>query len=76
LVNYPNLRNVGDVAIWLGTRMALERASVRIRYQAEPATYRRRLLASAVGDAGTILLPGGGNLGDVYPHPHRVRKQD
>lgn len=75
LVNYPNLRNVGDVAIWLGTRMALERASVRIRYQAEPATYRRQLLASAVGDDGTILIQGGGNLGDVYPHQHRVRKQ-
>ena len=75
LVNYPNLRNVGDVAIWLGTRMALERASVGIRYQAEPATYRRRLLASAVGEDGTILIQGGGNLGDVYPHQHRVRKQ-
>jgi pyruvyl transferase EpsO len=75
LVNYPNLRNLGDVAIWLGTRMALERASVRIRYQAEPATYRRRLLASAVGEDGTILIQGGGNLGDVYPHQHRVRKQ-
>lgn len=75
LVNYPNLRNVGDVAIWLGTRMALERASVRIRYQSEPATYRRRLLASAVGEDGTILIQGGGNLGDVYPHQHRVRRQ-
>jgi exopolysaccharide biosynthesis predicted pyruvyltransferase EpsI len=74
-VNYPNLRNVGDVAIWLGTRAALERASVRVRYLAEPATYRRRLLTSAVGEGGTILIQGGGNLGDVYPHQHRVRKQ-
>jgi exopolysaccharide biosynthesis predicted pyruvyltransferase EpsI len=74
-VNFPNLRNVGDSAIWLGTREALERAGVRVRYQAEPATYRRRLLASAVGEDGTILMQGGGNLGDSYPHQHRVRKQ-
>jgi pyruvyl transferase EpsO len=74
-VNFPNLRNVGDSAIWLGTREALRRADVRVRYQAEPATYRRRLLASAVGEDGTILMQGGGNLGDAYPHQHRVRMQ-
>lgn len=74
-VNFPNLRNVGDSAIWLGTRRALDRAGVRVRYQAEPATYRRRLLASSVGERGTILLQGGGNLGDAYPHQHRVRRR-
>lgn len=74
-VNYPNLRNVGDSAIWLGTRQALDRIGVRVRYQAEPSTYRRRLLASSVGEGGTILIQGGGNLGDAYPHQHRVRKQ-
>ncbi|CAN5188172.1 polysaccharide pyruvyl transferase family protein [soil metagenome] len=74
-VNFPNLRNVGDSAIWLGARETLDRIGVRVRYQAEPATYRRRLLASSVGERGTILVQGGGNLGDVYPHQHRIRKK-
>jgi pyruvyl transferase EpsO len=73
-VNFPNIDNVGDSAIWLGARLALDRAGVRVRYQCEPATYRRRLLARSVGERGTILIQGGGNLGDVHPHQHRVRE--
>jgi pyruvyl transferase EpsO len=73
-VNFPNIDNVGDSAIWLGAREALGRAGVRIAYQCEPATYRRRLLARSVGERGTILIQGGGNLGDVHPHQHRVRE--
>jgi exopolysaccharide biosynthesis predicted pyruvyltransferase EpsI len=73
-VNFPNIDNVGDSAIWLGTRRALDRAGVRLRYQCEPATYRRRLLERSVGRHGTILIQGGGNLGDAHPHQHRVRE--
>ncbi len=73
-VNFPNIDNVGDSAIWLGARRALSRAGVEVAYQCEPATYRRRLLAKSVGERGTILIQGGGNLGDVHPHQHRVRE--
>ncbi len=50
------------------------RAGVRVSYQCEPATYRRSLLKRSVGERGTILIQGGGNLGDVYRHQHRVRE--
>jgi exopolysaccharide biosynthesis predicted pyruvyltransferase EpsI len=74
-VNFPHIDNVGDSAIWLGTRRALRRAGVRVRYQCDPAGYRRGLLARSVGERGTILIQGGGNLGDVYPNQHRVRER-
>jgi pyruvyl transferase EpsO len=73
LLNFPRFGNLGDAAIWLGESAALKRAGARIRYRCDPRTYRRRLLAAAVGDAGTIVLHGGGNLGDVYPLQQRVR---
>lgn len=67
LVNYPNIGNLGDAAIWLGARAALDRRGVEIAYECEPAAYRRASLARAIGERGTILLQGGGNLGDLYP---------
>lgn len=68
LVNFPNHHNVGDPAIWLGTRSVLERLGVRVTYQCDWRTYERDSLARALA-SGTdaILLCGGGNLGDVYP---------
>jgi pyruvyl transferase EpsO len=75
LLNFPNIGNVGDSAIWLGARHALRRAGVRVRYRSEPATYSPRLLTRSVGEHGTVLLQGGGNLGDVHPNQQRVREQ-
>jgi exopolysaccharide biosynthesis predicted pyruvyltransferase EpsI len=66
LVNYPNVDNPGDSAIWLGTRAALARRGVKLVFECEPRAYRRRLLARAAGERPTILLQGGGNLGDLY----------
>ena len=66
LVNYPNVDNPGDSAIWLGTRAALERRDVRVAFECEPRAYRRRLLTRALGERATILIQGGGNLGDLY----------
>jgi len=74
-VNFPNIGNVGDSAIWLGARAAIGRAGVRVRYQCEPATYSRRRLAASVGERCTILVQGGGNLGDAYPNQQRVRER-
>jgi pyruvyl transferase EpsO len=74
LLSFPKFGNLGDAAMWLGELAALDRAGARIRYRCDPRTYRRRLLRSAIGDRGTILLHGGGNIGDVYPLQQRVRE--
>ena len=75
LLNYPNIGNLGDAAIWVGTRAALDRRGVRVRFACEPRAYRRGLLVRALGDDPTVLLQGGGNLGDLYPGSwqHRIR---
>lgn len=74
-VNFPNIANVGDSAIWLGTRRALEETAVEVVHCCEPATYERARLAAAVGERGTILIQGGGNLGDAYVPQHSVRER-
>lgn len=73
LVNFPHIRNVGDSAIWLGTLAALERLGVEIGYECEPPAYRRGRLAARLGERGTILIQGGGNLGDVHRPQQQVR---
>jgi pyruvyl transferase EpsO len=74
LLNFPKFGNLGDAAIWLGEIAALDRAGARVRYRCDSRTYRRRLLKAAIGERGTILLHGGGNVGDVYPLQQRVRE--
>jgi pyruvyl transferase EpsO len=66
LLNFPNHRNPGDAAIWLGEREALTRLGLQIVYTATAASYKREVLARVIDD-GTILFHGGGNIGDLYP---------
>jgi pyruvyl transferase EpsO len=73
LVNFPHVRNIGDSAIWLGTLATLERLDIPIAYQCEPPAYRRGRLAARLGERGTILIQGGGNLGDIHVPQQQVR---
>lgn len=74
IVGFPNHRNVGDSAIWLGEERWLARNGHRIAYQCDDWTYSRGELAARVGD-GPILLHGGGNLGDLYPGSQLLRER-
>ena len=74
LLNFPNHRNVGDPAIWLGERAVLQRLDVPVAYTCTPDTFSLRALRRAVGD-GTILLNGGGNLGDRYAGQQGLRER-
>jgi len=65
LALYPDHRNVGDAAIWWGTRSLLESLRVTVGYGCDPWSYAPERLAAAV-PFGPILLLGGGNFGDVY----------
>jgi exopolysaccharide biosynthesis predicted pyruvyltransferase EpsI len=72
-LGFPNIRNVGDSAIWLGEVAALKR-----RYGWGPA------YVSTIGEfdadhlarrlpEGPIFLRGGGNFGDLWPSHQQFR---
>lgn len=73
LLDYPNHGNVGDGAIWLGTRALLERLGARVVYASDFLTLRAEALRAAVGD-GPIFLQGGGNFGDLWPRFQHFRE--
>lgn len=74
LLDVPTHQNVGDSAIYLGTLALLRRAAITLCYACSVETYSRRALARRLGD-GTILLAGGGNLGDLWPVHQQLREQ-
>jgi pyruvyl transferase EpsO len=74
LVNFPNHNNPGDPAIWLGTRAALKRIGVRVRYQCAWFSYSPEALRRAVPD-GPVLINGGGNFGDLYRGQQALRER-
>ena len=74
LLDFPTHINVGDNAIWLGEKAWLKRNGVDVVYSCDLTTYSRKRLAATLGH-GTLLLHGGGNLGDLYPNHQQFREQ-
>jgi len=65
-VNFPNIGNLGDNAIYAGARRSLDRIGAKVVLATEPRAYRRAVIKRAVGDRGTIVIHGGANFGDLY----------
>jgi pyruvyl transferase EpsO len=74
VLDFPNYPNVGDSAIWLGGLACLRSIGARIVYTADLATYSPAQLAARLA-RGVILLSGGGNFGDLWPHHQRFRER-
>jgi pyruvyl transferase EpsO len=74
LVDFPNHSNPGDSAIWLGELACLRSLGMRPAYVCDLRTYSPERLDAAVG-RGTILLHGGGNLGDLWPAHQSLRER-
>jgi exopolysaccharide biosynthesis predicted pyruvyltransferase EpsI len=74
LMDLPFYANVGDHAILLGELTALRQLGHRVTYVPTPAPYRRAVIARPIGRQ-TILLHGGGNLGDLWPAHQALREQ-
>lgn len=75
LVDFPHAANVGDSMIWLGTLAWLARSGRDAPcYACSDLTYDPRALARRLG-AGTILISGGGNFGDLYANHQRLRER-
>ena len=62
LALYPDHWNVGDAAIWWGTRRLLAGLGVEVAYGCDPWSYDPHDLRRALPD-GPILLLGGESLG-------------
>jgi pyruvyl transferase EpsO len=70
LLGSPNHANVGDSAIWLEGTTSIRRIGPPVGYMCDSFTYSPQELRARVNE-GTILLHGGGNLGDVWPAHQR-----
>ena len=75
LLDFPSYPNVGDSAIWAGEVTYLRSRGIQIAYQCDWRHYSRERLQRALRRGGVILLQGGGNLGDLYPHHQDFREQ-
>jgi pyruvyl transferase EpsO len=65
-VNFPNMGNLGDSAIYAGAWRALEGVGAEVAVACEPRAYRRGIVRRAIGERGTIVIHGGANFGDLY----------
>jgi exopolysaccharide biosynthesis predicted pyruvyltransferase EpsI len=74
LVDFPFHLNAGDSMIWLGERQLLRACGVEIAYTCDARSYDAHELRRRIG-RGTVLLHGGGNLGDLWPHHEQLREQ-
>jgi len=74
LVGFPHHANVGDSAIWLGERALLRRAGIPVVYTCDLNSFSEQDLLNQL-PTGTILIHGGGNLGDLWPHHQDFRER-
>lgn len=65
-IDFPAIRNVGDSAIWLGEAAFLRKMqNRRPDYTAAIGSFRDKDLRK-FSPAGSIILRGGGNFGDIW----------
>ena len=69
----PTYRNFGDSMIWEGAHRSLRTLGHRIRYVSDARRFRDVDLRRAPSNA-TIILQGGGNLGDLWPAHEEFRR--
>lgn len=76
LFDFPNHANVGDSAIWLGEQDYLKRRQPRssIIWAADISLSNAIPLPALPVDC-VILIHGGGNFGDIWPHHHQHRER-
>jgi exopolysaccharide biosynthesis predicted pyruvyltransferase EpsI len=75
LLDFPNYANPGDSAIWLGALACLSSLGFAPPvYTSEHRTFDEGMLRRAL-PTGTILLTGGGTLGDLWPGAQVFRER-
>lgn len=74
LLDFPNIRNVGDSAIWLGEMAYLARRGCRPAYVSEMYDFVPEQLEARM-PTGPIFIHGGGNFGDIWLGHQKFREQ-
>ncbi len=74
LLDVPDHPNVGDSAIWLGARAVLAALGRGPELECDVDTFDPDALRSAVAGR-TVLINGGGNLGDLWPRHQALRER-
>ncbi|PRY15259.1 polysaccharide pyruvyl transferase family protein [Kineococcus rhizosphaerae] len=74
ILDFPNHSNCGDSAIWRGEVALAQALGCRVVYRCETGTYRREDVAR-LPSSTVVLLHGGGNFGDLWPHFHAFRER-
>jgi exopolysaccharide biosynthesis predicted pyruvyltransferase EpsI len=75
VVDFPNIRNVGDSAIWLGEIAYLAKRHGRMpAYVSEMRDFSQEALDARM-PTGPIFIHGGGNFGDIWPGHQIFREQ-
>ena len=76
LLDIPFHFNLGDLLIHRGTETLLARHGIEIRLRQSRKDFDLARIRRALGPGDTaILLHGGGNFGDLYPHHQLLREQ-
>lgn len=65
-LDYPDYGNVGDSAIWAGSRRCLREMGVALRYTADLGSFNEEVMRRRM-PYGQILMQGGGNFGTLWP---------
>ena len=74
LLDFPDQRNVGDSAIWLGAAAYFrEHRGAEPDYVSSIAAFSEAALRTSVPE-GPIFIHGGGNFGDLWPRHHKFRE--
>ena len=75
IVDFPNIRNVGDSAIWLGEIAYLTRChGVKPAYVSEMYDFSEEELNARVPE-GPVFIHGGGNFGDIWMGHQNFRER-
>ncbi len=71
-INFPDIGNLGDAAIWLGTMDILAELGVAVAYHTRAQDLSIDAILATGPDA--VVLNGGGNLGDLWAGQHQARE--
>ncbi|MDG3015604.1 polysaccharide pyruvyl transferase family protein [Speluncibacter jeojiensis] len=74
LLDFPAYTNAGDSMIYLGEMAYLDALDRQVGYACSIRDYDRGALRARVPE-GPILLQGGGNFGELWPHHQQFREQ-
>lgn len=75
LIDPPGHPNVGDHAIFLGELQFLSRNIPNSKLSFYDIDNYSPDADEFIENSSAILIHGGGNFGDIWPHHHRIRKQ-